>query len=43
MKEHLDEFDRKWIEKYAFESFEISHISQKYLQLYNRVLGRKEG
>lgn len=43
MKEHLDQFDRKWIEKYAFESFEISHISQKYLQLYNRVLGRKEG
>lgn len=38
MKVHLKEFDREWIKEYAFNSFEIGHISKKYMELYQYVL-----
>lgn len=40
MKEHLAEFDREWIREYAYESFEIGHISRKYMELYKSIKGR---
>lgn len=38
MIEHLDEFDREWIKQYAHESFEIGNISDKYIELYKKVM-----
>lgn len=38
MREHLPEYDREWIQTYAQESFEIGHISERYLELYREVL-----
>ena len=39
MIEHLQEFDREWIKNYAFDSFEIGNISEKYIDLYQRICG----
>ena len=38
MKDNLDAYDRDSIKQYAYDSFEIDHISKKYLKLYESVL-----
>ncbi len=38
MTENLDSYDREWIKSYAYDSFEIGNISEKYMQLYGRIL-----
>ena len=30
MIENLEAFDREWIRNYAYENFEIGHITEKY-------------
>lgn len=42
MEENLDSFDREWIRRYAYESFEIDHISKKYIELYERIINDRE-
>ncbi len=37
MKDNLDAYDRDSIKQYAYDSFEIDHISKKYLKLYESV------
>lgn len=41
MQDKLDVYDRRWIKKYAYESFEIDHISRKYVELYRKIMGEK--
>lgn len=43
MGEHLDSYDREWIRRYAYESFEIDHISRKYVDLYERLKNENDG
>lgn len=38
MTENLDSYDTEWIKSYAYDSFEIGNISEKYMQLYGRIL-----
>lgn len=42
MKEHLAAYDTEWIRKYAYESFEIGNISERYMNLYERILHEKQ-
>ena len=37
MIDRLDAFDRVWIKDYAYQNFEIGHITERYLELYNSV------
>jgi len=38
MEEHLSSYDTEWIKNYAFSSFEIGHISRKYIELYDKLI-----
>lgn len=38
MASNASNFDNEWIKQYAFRNFEIGNISQKYLQLYKKIL-----
>lgn len=38
MTEELEKFDTEWIQEYAYGNFEIGNISQKYIDLYNKVI-----
>lgn len=38
MEENLEAYDRKWIRSYARKNFEISNISQRYMELYQKIL-----
>lgn len=38
MEKNLEQYDREWIRNFAYESFEIENISQKYMQLYEKVM-----
>lgn len=39
MMNHIDDYDVDWIRQYAYDSFEIGHISDKYIDLYKKVIG----
>ena len=39
---HLEKFDFDWIKNYAYKHFEIGHISEKYIELYKKILGGQE-
>ena len=40
MVERLPQFDDKKIREYAFAQFEIDEVSKKYVQLYEKILGK---
>jgi len=42
MREHLADYNTEEIRTYALSSFEINHISQRYVELYERVLKNKK-
>ncbi len=39
MEENLSRYDGEWIRKYAHDSFAIDQISEKYMHLYEEVIG----
>lgn len=39
MIDHIADYDTDWIKQYAYDSFEIGHISDKYIELYKKVIG----
>ena len=39
MIDHIADYDTGWIKQYAYDSFEIGHISDKYIELYKKVIG----
>ena len=42
MEKNLDSYDADWIQKYAEEAFEMGHISQKYVGLYEKTVSKRE-
>ena len=39
MIDHIADYDTDWIKRYACDSFEVGHISDKYIELYKKAIG----